>query len=103
MDIFIVEAQVSSNTVAALPLDSNSISYLPMNFNMPRVNIYSDNPSISIVFSTRTIDSQFIEHIKNTIGIQDVEIIPYVNQGQYSLTAVSYTHLDVYKRQRPRR
>ena len=50
-------------------------------------DLWRDLPhGISIVFSTRNIDPQFIDHLKNTVGVEDVEIIPYVNQGEFSLT-----------------
>jgi hypothetical protein len=41
---------------------------------------------ISIVFSTRETDTSYIDHLKKTCGIKEVEIISYVNNGEYSLT-----------------
>jgi len=41
---------------------------------------------ISIVFSTRDIDSEFIDHLKKTCRHKGVEVLPYLNNGQYSLT-----------------
>ncbi|MDG4550140.1 MAG: glycosyltransferase [Candidatus Contendobacter sp.] len=63
---FIVEAQVASNT-----------SVLAVN--------NSSEFSLSVVFSTRNVDFGFIDHVRNTIGIPDVEIIPYANQSEFSL------------------
>lgn len=52
-----------------------------------KFNICRDLPlGLSIVFSTRKIDPQFIDHIRNTVGVQDVQIIPYANSGNFSLT-----------------
>lgn len=41
---------------------------------------------ITVVFSTRTHNQEHINHIKNTSGIKDIEIIQYINNGEYSLT-----------------
>lgn len=41
---------------------------------------------ISIVFSTRTPNKEFQDHIKKTIGVKDFEIIEIVNNGKFSLT-----------------
>ncbi|MEH6875608.1 MAG: tetratricopeptide repeat protein [Candidatus Competibacter sp.] len=41
--------------------------------------------SLSIIFSTREIDQRFIDHIKNTVGVSEIEIIHYVNKKQFSL------------------
>lgn len=41
--------------------------------------------SLSVVFSTREADSKFIEHIKNTVGLDNIEVISYVNKGEFSL------------------
>ena len=41
---------------------------------------------ISVVFSTRKDNLDYINHIKNTIGVRDYEIIQIVNEGKYSLT-----------------
>ena len=53
--------------------------------------------SLSIIFSTRKIDPQFIEHMRSTAGSQDIEIIPYVNQGEFSLTELYNKGLDQSK------
>lgn len=41
---------------------------------------------ITIGFSTREIDSNFLEHIKKTCGIPSCEIIPFENKGTHSLS-----------------
>ncbi len=41
---------------------------------------------ISVVYSTREDNTDYINHIKNTIGVRDYEIIQIVNEGKYSLT-----------------
>jgi len=41
---------------------------------------------ISVVFSTRKDNPDYINHIKKTIGVKDYEIIQIVNDGVYSLT-----------------
>jgi len=41
---------------------------------------------ISIVYSTRSINKQFQEHIKKTIGVKDYEIVEIINNGDKSLT-----------------
>ena len=41
---------------------------------------------ISIVFSTRENNEKHIEHIKSTCGVHKMEVIQYVNDGEYSLT-----------------
>lgn len=46
------------------------------------------NMSLSVVFSTRAIDQKFINHIRNTVGVKDVEVIPYVNNNEFSLTEI---------------
>ena len=43
---------------------------------------------LTIVFSTKEIDDKFIEHLKQTCGVKDVEILPYENKGTMSLTQV---------------
>ncbi len=64
---FIVEAEVASNIATSVLNQSGQLS-------------------LSVVFSTRRIDFHFIDHIRNTVGVPDAEIIPYVNQGEFSLT-----------------
>ena len=44
--------------------------------------------SLSIVFSTRTDNPAFRSHLTETCGIGEVEILQYVNNGEYSLTAI---------------
>lgn len=43
---------------------------------------------ISIVFSTRKIDQDYLEHIRKTCLHSDSEILPYENNGEYSLTEI---------------
>lgn len=43
---------------------------------------------ITIGYSTRKIDSSYIEHIKKTCGSKKVQIIPVENNGEISLTQV---------------
>ncbi len=42
--------------------------------------------SLSVIFSTREIEVEFINHVCTTAGIEGIEIIPYLNRGQFSLT-----------------
>ena len=44
--------------------------------------------SLSVVFSSKEINKDFIELIKSTSGIHKIEILPYENPGKYSLTEV---------------
>ena len=44
--------------------------------------------SLSVVFSTKKIDLDFVEVIKATSGIHNIEVLPYENPGKYSLTEV---------------
>ena len=44
--------------------------------------------AITIVFSTRDNNPEFINHLKQTCGIEDVEILQYINNGEYSLTQI---------------
>jgi GT2 family glycosyltransferase len=41
---------------------------------------------ISVICSTRYIDNKFVEMVKKTSGIEDIEILMYENNRQYSLT-----------------
>ncbi len=41
--------------------------------------------SLSIIFSTREINVDFIDHVRRTANIESIEIIPYLNKGQFSL------------------
>ena len=43
---------------------------------------------ITVAFSTRKIDPQFIELLKRTSGIKNLEVLPFENNGEYSLTQV---------------
>jgi len=43
---------------------------------------------LSVVFSTRSIDNTFIDHIKKTCLHKGVEVLPYVNNNEYSLTEI---------------
>lgn len=49
---------------------------------------------ITIGFSTREIDEQFIEHLKKSSGVKNVEIIPFENKGTHSLTEAYNILLD---------
>ncbi|MEW6571248.1 MAG: glycosyltransferase [Nitrospirota bacterium] len=44
--------------------------------------------SLTVVFSTRTDNPAFRDHVKVTCGIDDVEILQYINDGEYSLTEI---------------
>jgi GT2 family glycosyltransferase len=44
--------------------------------------------SITIVFSTRKDNPAFIDHLKQTCGVNDVEILQYLNNGERSLTEI---------------
>ena len=44
--------------------------------------------SLSVVFSTKKINSEFVESIKKSSGVHKIEILPYENPGKYSLTEV---------------
>ena len=41
---------------------------------------------ITVGFSTRKIDSDFIDHIKSTCGPKTIEVIPFENNGTHSLS-----------------
>ena len=43
---------------------------------------------ITIGFSTRKIESTFVEMLKKTSGVSKPEVIPFENNGEYSLTEV---------------
>lgn len=43
---------------------------------------------ISVIYSTRKTKPDFKNHILNTIGIKNCEVIEYVNDGEYSLTEI---------------
>lgn len=44
------------------------------------------NKGLTVGFSTRKRDENYINHIKKTSGIRDIEILCYENNGEYSLT-----------------
>lgn len=44
------------------------------------------NNRISIVFSTRKLDPEYIQHLKRSCGVLDPDIIPIENDHQYSLS-----------------
>jgi GT2 family glycosyltransferase len=52
---------------------------------------------ITVGFSTRNIDEKFVQQIKSTCGIKDVEIIPFENKGTHSLTEAYNILLDKSK------
>ena len=43
---------------------------------------------ITVAFSTRKIDPQFVELLKKTSGVKNLEVLPFENNGEYSLTQV---------------
>lgn len=43
---------------------------------------------ITIVFSTKKSDPTFIGHLKKTCGLKNIEILEYINNGEYSLTEI---------------
>jgi GT2 family glycosyltransferase len=47
-----------------------------------------NNESLTIVYSTRTDNRAFQDHIQETCGIEDVEILQSVNDGGYALTEI---------------
>lgn len=47
-----------------------------------------NNISLTVVYSTRTDNPAFRDHVKETCGIEDVEILQYVNSGKYALTEI---------------
>ena len=44
--------------------------------------------SLTVVFSTRLDNPDFVNHLKQTCGIEDIEILQYINNGEYSLTQI---------------
>ena len=77
----LVSLQNSSDYTMLNEYDDNFVSAAA-----PLIKTYSNQESLSIVFSTRKIDPQFIDHITSTIGIQNIEVVPYANPSEYSLT-----------------
>ncbi len=53
--------------------------------------------SITIVFSTREDNPGFIKHLEETSGINSIEIIQFINKGEYSLTEIYNKGLNVAK------
>ena len=49
---------------------------------------------ITVGFSTRKIDSTFVEMLKKTSGLPKLEVIPFENNGEFSLTEVYNKLLD---------
>ncbi len=47
--------------------------------------------NLSIVYSTRKNDPNFVRHLQQTCGIKKVEILAYTNNGNQSLTSL-YNH-----------
>jgi pyruvyltransferase len=43
---------------------------------------------ISLAFSTRKIDQNFVDMLVKTSGIKNLEVLPFENNGEYSLTQV---------------
>lgn len=43
---------------------------------------------ITIIFSTREEQPKFKEHLKKSCGLKDIEILEYINNGEYSLTEI---------------
>ena len=43
---------------------------------------------ITIGYSTRKIDLEFVNMLKKTSGIKDLEVLPFENNGEYSLTQI---------------
>lgn len=44
--------------------------------------------SLTVVFSSKKVDQDFVELIKATSGVHNIEVLPYENPGKYSLTEV---------------
>ena len=53
---------------------------------------------ITIGFSTRKIDQTFVEMLKKTSGVSKPEVIPFENNGEFSLTEV-YNKIRSLKKQ----
>ena len=60
-------------------------------------NRFFENKSLKI--STLTKVYNYIDFIKNLIGLSCVRLVMYPFESVISTISVSYTHLDVYKRQ----
>ena len=44
--------------------------------------------SLTVIYSTRKRDENFIDLIKSTCGVKDVEILTYINPNAQSLTSI---------------
>ena len=44
--------------------------------------------SLTIVFSSKKVDPDFVDIVRSTSGVHNVEVLPYENPGKYSLTEV---------------
>lgn len=44
--------------------------------------------SLTIIFSTREVDRGFIGHLQSTVGVPGVQIVPYVNNNEFSLAQI---------------
>ena len=44
--------------------------------------------SLTVAFSTRKLEESYIEHIRETSGIKDIEILSYENPNGKSLTKI---------------
>ena len=44
--------------------------------------------SLTVVFSSKKVDPDFVEIIKETSGVHKIEVLPYENPGKYSLSEV---------------
>ena len=58
------------------------------------MNRNKKNMGLTIAFSTKSIDPDFVSHLKSTCGVKNVEILPYENKGKFSLTEVYNKALD---------
>lgn len=53
---------------------------------------------ISVVFSTRSISDGYVKHIEKTCGYENlIEVLPYENNGEYSLTEIYNMGLEIAK------
>jgi len=43
---------------------------------------------MTVGFSTRKIDDSFVDLLKKSSGVPNLEIIPFENNGEYSLTEI---------------
>ena len=58
------------------------------------MNRNKKNMGLTIAFSTKSIDPDFVSHLKSTCGVKNVEILPYENKGKFSLTEIYNKALD---------